>query len=121
MFVEYWKHQEYDLAVRWGVKGVSAIETKRHSFVHEKEKTDPVTGEKVQIFPAPKRFQRQLLQIPFGIAAVLVLGALIGTSFGIEIFMTEIYNGPMKSILVSEEDLCTIWQADICRFSFQPA
>lgn len=54
-FVEYWKHQEYDLAVRWGVRGVSAIENKRHDFWAEKEVTDPLTGEKVQIFPDIKR------------------------------------------------------------------
>jgi len=100
-FVEYWKHQEYDLAVRWGVKGVSAIETKRHNFAHAHERTDRVTGEKVQVFPAPKRFQRQLLQIPFALIAALGLGTLIATAFGIEIFMTEIYNGPLKSVLVS--------------------
>lgn len=104
VFVEYWKHQEYDLAVRWGVKGVSKLETKRHGFVHEKEATDPMTGDKVQIFPATKRFQRQLLQIPFALAAAGALGALIATSFGIEIFMSEIYHGPGKSYLVSAKD-----------------
>src|SRR6266536_6030309 len=44
-FVEYWNRQELDLSIRWGVKGVSAIETKRKDFKHEKEIMDPVTGE----------------------------------------------------------------------------
>lgn len=99
-FVEYWKHQEYDFAVRWGVHRVSAIERKRHDFVAEKSVKDPVTGESVQFFPTSKRIQRQLLQIPFAVIATLVLGALIATSFGIEIFITEIYDGPLKSVLV---------------------
>ncbi|KAL2358667.1 calcium-activated chloride channel-domain-containing protein [Cryomyces antarcticus] len=100
IFVEYWKHQEVDLAVRWGVRGVSSIQTKRRDYKHEKETTDPVTGETVQVFPATKRLQRQLLQVPFAIGAVLILGTLIATCFGIEIFISEIYNGPLKSVLV---------------------
>ncbi|KAI9690003.1 MAG: hypothetical protein M1822_009885 [Bathelium mastoideum] len=100
VFVEYWKHQEVDLAVRWGVRNVSRIEHKRKGFKYEFEATDPVTGEKVQIFPATKRLQRQLLQIPFAIAAAILLGTLIATCFGIEIFISEIYDGPLKSILV---------------------
>ncbi|THV85027.1 DUF590-domain-containing protein [Aureobasidium pullulans] len=100
IFVEYWKHQEVDLGVRWGVRGVSKIQTKRRHFEHEKEGTDPVTGEKMLVFPATKRLQRQLLQVPFAIAAATVLGSLIATCFGIEIFISEIYNGPLKSVLV---------------------
>ncbi|KAK4995541.1 hypothetical protein LTR66_004654 [Elasticomyces elasticus] len=110
VFVEYWKHQETDLSIRWGVRGVSSIEHKRKEFVHEKEMKDPVTGETVQIFPATKRLQRQLLQIPFAIAAATVLGSLIATCFGIEIFISEIYNGPLKSILVSTS---SIYVADV--------
>ncbi|KAF2085021.1 DUF590-domain-containing protein [Saccharata proteae CBS 121410] len=100
IFTEYWKHQEYDLGVRWGVRGVSNIEIQRKDFEHEKIITDPVTGEKVRIFSASKRLQRQLLQIPFAIIAATVLGTLIATCFGIEIFISEIYNGPFKTVLV---------------------
>ncbi len=99
-FVEYWKRQEVDLGVRWGVKGVSAIQEKRREFKHEKEMKDPITGEAVQVFPATKRLQRQLLQVPFAILAGVALGSLIATCFGIEIFISEIYNGPLKSVLV---------------------
>lgn len=101
VFTEYWRHQEVDLGVRWGVRGVSSIETKRGKFKHEKETTDPVTGETVKYFPGTKRLQRQLLQVPFGLAAAAVLGGLIATCFGIEIFISEVYNGPLKSVLVS--------------------
>lgn len=100
-FVEYWKRQEVDLAVRWGVKGVSAIQEKRREFQHEKEVKDPITGETVQVFPATKRLGRQLLQLPFAILASLALGTIIATCFGIEIFLSEVYNGPFKSVLVS--------------------
>ncbi|KAL8656248.1 MAG: hypothetical protein Q9210_000398 [Variospora velana] len=99
-FVEYWKRQEIDLGVRWGVKGVAGIQQKRPNFQHEKEVRDPVTGETMQIFPATKRLGRQLLQIPFSILAALALGTLIATCFGIEIFLSEVYNGPGQSLLV---------------------
>ena len=100
-FVEYWKHQEVDLSIRWGVKGVSAIQTKRKEFKYEKEMKDPVTGETMMIFPATKRLTRQLLQVPFAVLASLALGVVICTCFGIEIFLSEVYDGPFKSILVS--------------------
>ncbi|KAL8956741.1 MAG: hypothetical protein Q9193_005814 [Seirophora villosa] len=99
-FVEYWKRQEIDLGVRWGVKGVAGIQEKRRDFQHEKEVRDPVTGETVRIFPATKRLGRQLLQIPFAILAALALGTLIATCFGIEIFLSEVYAGPGQSLLV---------------------
>lgn len=101
VFIEYWKRQEVDLGVRWGVKGVSAIQEKRREFKHEKEVEDPITGETIQIFPATKRLTRQLLQIPFAVIASVALGTIIATCFGIEIFLSEVYNGPFKSYLVS--------------------
>jgi len=100
VFTEYWKHQEDDLAIRWGVQNVSRIEYHRREFRAEKEIVDPVTGEKTKFFPATQRLYRQLLQIPFAIAVAIVLGSLIATCFGIEIFISEIYNGPLKWILV---------------------
>lgn len=62
--------------------------------------TDPVTGERVGIFPNKKRLQRQLLQVPFALAAASLLGTLIATCFGIEVFISEVYNGPLKFLLV---------------------
>ena len=83
------------------MKGVSAIQEKRREYQHEKEVKDPITGETVQIFPATKRLSKQLLQLPFALLASLALGTLIATCFGIEIFLSEVYNGPLKSVLVS--------------------
>ena len=119
-FVEYWKRQELDLGIRWGVKGVAAIQQKRREFQHEKEVTDPVTGETVQIFPATKRLGRQALQIPFAILASLVLGSLIATCFGIEIFLSEVYNGPLKSVLVRVSGLVVSNLLILSRFTYQP-
>lgn len=100
VFVEYWKRQEQELAIRWNVKNVSSIEDKRREFVPEKIVTDPVTGEQVAYFPAKKRIQRQLLQIPLAFLCLVALGAVIAFSFAIEIFLSEVYDGPLKAILV---------------------
>ncbi|PVI04886.1 DUF590-domain-containing protein [Periconia macrospinosa] len=100
IFTEYWRHQEVDLGVRWGVRNVSRIEQKRKDFKYVKQITDPVTGESVGFFPSRTRLQRQLWQIPFVLTAVFLLGTLIATCFGIEVFISEVYDGPLKWLLV---------------------
>jgi hypothetical protein len=100
VFVEYWKRKEVDLSCRWQTKGVSAVETKRREFKPEKEIRDEGTGEMRGVFPATKRMQRQLLQIPFALLAAIGLGVIIATCFAIEIFIAELYSGPLKSYLV---------------------
>jgi anoctamin-10 len=100
IFTEYWKHKEVDLALRWGVRGVSNIEIQRKEFVYDKITEDPVTGEKVKYFPVAKRLQRQLWQIPFAVTVAVALGCWIATVFGIEIFISEVYHGPLKNVLI---------------------
>jgi len=99
VFVEWWKHKERELSIRWGVRGVSAIESKRQEFRPTKEVEDPATGETQFIFPTSERIKRQLLQLPFAILAFLALGSLICLCFAIEIFIHELYDGPFKSYL----------------------
>lgn len=98
-FVEYWKKQETDLAVQWGVRGVSKIQHKRPAFKHERIIKDQITGEDIKVFSPVKRLGRQLLQVPFAIAAASVLGSLIAGCFAIEIFISEVYDGPFKAYL----------------------
>ncbi|KAF4611389.1 hypothetical protein G7Y89_g15624 [Cudoniella acicularis] len=83
VFVEYWKKQETDLAVQWGVRGVSRIQHKRPAFKHERIVKDPITGEDLKIYSPLKR-----------------LGSLIALCFAIEVFISEVYNGPFKTYLV---------------------
>ncbi|OAX80467.1 hypothetical protein ACJ72_05202 [Emergomyces africanus] len=100
VFSEMWKRQESDLRIRWQVKNVSEIRTKRREFKYLSKSVDPATGEESLVFPATTRLGRQLLQVPFAIVAILALGTLIATCFGIEIFISEVYAGPFKSYLV---------------------
>ncbi|KAE8354375.1 calcium-activated chloride channel-domain-containing protein [Aspergillus coremiiformis] len=100
IFIEYWKHQEEDLSCRWESKGVSALREKRREFIPEREVRDENTGEIRGVYPATKRLQRQLLQVPFALLAAIALGVIIATCFAIEIFISEVYNGPFKTYLV---------------------
>ncbi|KAI6090182.1 DUF590-domain-containing protein [Hypoxylon rubiginosum] len=99
VFFEWWQKKEADLAVQWGVRGVSRIQHPRTEFKWEHEAADPVTGEAVKVYPPTKRLQTQLLQIPFAMGCLAILGALYVFCFSIEIFLGEIYNGPLKSYL----------------------
>ncbi|KAI0099924.1 DUF590-domain-containing protein [Nemania sp. FL0031] len=99
VFFEWWKKKEVDLAVQWGVRNVSRIQHARTKFQWDHEAPDPVTGELVKHYPPMKRLQTQLLQVPFAFACVLVLGALYMFCFSIEIFLTQVYDGPFKSYL----------------------
>ncbi|KAG6039125.1 hypothetical protein E4U41_003183 [Claviceps citrina] len=99
IFLEYWKKKEVDMAVQWGVRGVSAIQLPRPEFKWEYEAEDKVTGEPVKVYPDKKRFQTQLLQIPFAIACIIVLGGLVVIANSLEIFITQVYDGPGKQYL----------------------
>ncbi|KAM4056995.1 calcium-activated chloride channel domain-containing protein [Hirsutella rhossiliensis] len=99
VFFEYWKQREVDLAIQWGVRGVSSIEHQRPEFKWEFEAEDAVTGEPRKIYPFAKRLQTQLLQIPFAFACVLVLGGLVVLCNSLEIFINEVYDGPFKQYL----------------------
>ncbi|KAM7185042.1 Calcium-activated chloride channel domain containing protein [Rhypophila sp. PSN 637] len=99
VFFEHWKTKETDLAVQWGVRGVSKIQHPRPQFQFEREAQDPVTGEAIRVYSPFKRLARQMLQVPFALACASVLGGLIVSCFAIEIFITEVYNGPFKQYL----------------------
>ena len=102
VFFEYWRKKEVDLAVQWGVRNVSNIQHKRPEFKYDFEGEDPVTGETVKVYPPTKRLQTQLLQIPFGLICIVVLGCLIATCNSLEIFIKEVYDGPLQQYLVRQ-------------------
>ncbi|ODA76357.1 hypothetical protein RJ55_08203 [Drechmeria coniospora] len=99
VFFEYWKQKEVDLAVQWGVRGVSSIQQPRPEFKWEFEVEDAVTGEPRKVYPHTKRLRIQLLQIPFASACVLALGGLVVICNSLEIFINEVYTGPFKQYL----------------------
>ena len=95
-FVEYWKIRELDLSFRWGVKDVGELKVDRPQYVWEKEVRDPITGKVERVFPAWKQLLRQLLLLPFASVATAALGTLIVVTFAMEVYISEVYNGPFK-------------------------
>ncbi|CAJ2505130.1 Uu.00g125240.m01.CDS01 [Anthostomella pinea] len=99
VFLEYWKLQEVDLSLRWNVRGIASLKMTRPKFKYIKEIVDPTTGELKRYFPIWKHVIRHTLQIPFTITALVILGALITLVFTIEIFISEVYEGTLKTYL----------------------
>jgi hypothetical protein len=107
---------------------VGRIQVPRSQFQFEREGIDPVTGEVVKVYSPFKRLARQLLQGPFALACVLVLGGLIVSCFSIEIFINEVYTGPFKQYLVSQtasflrqKTLLLTYHRPSCRSSSSPS
>ncbi|RYP51472.1 hypothetical protein DL768_003202 [Monosporascus sp. mg162] len=95
VFLEYWKIRQADLSMRWDVKGVGALKVNQPKFRYEKIIVD-AAGRTKHYFPKWKSISRQLLQIPFFVAALLTLGAIITSVFAVEIVISEAYGGPYK-------------------------
>ncbi|KAJ8073502.1 hypothetical protein PM082_011778 [Marasmius tenuissimus] len=96
VFLEYWKLKELDLSIRWHVKGVGSLKVNRPNFTYEQTIIEQSTGRVKHYFPKWKRIARQVLTIPFAFASLISLGALIALVFGVEVFISEVYEGPFK-------------------------
>ncbi|KAK9366695.1 calcium-activated chloride channel-domain-containing protein [Lipomyces kononenkoae] len=100
VFIESWKRREIELAVKWGVKGCSDLDTHRAAFKGESEREDPITGDLVRYYPPWKRVLKEFTAIPTALTAGLILIGIQAVVFVIEIFLSEIYDGPLKQYLV---------------------
>ncbi|RKF73318.1 uncharacterized protein GcM1_244016 [Golovinomyces cichoracearum] len=100
IFVEYWKKQEKQLAVKWGTINSCKNSQQLLNIEHESSLKDPATRATVPIYSLIQRLLIKSLQIPFAGAAAIALGGLIAACFAIEVFISEIYNGPLKFYLV---------------------
>ncbi|KAG9069435.1 hypothetical protein KI688_010337 [Linnemannia hyalina] len=98
-FTETWKRREKELALLWKVQNVSKTEQRRPSFKGTMA-TDPVTGEMVPFFSPWKRWTRKLLGIPVVLGGALALTTVISAVFGIEVFLTNYYDGYLKEYLI---------------------
>lgn len=98
VFLEYWKVQEVDLSIRWGVRGVHKTKINRPNFHYDKVITDD-NGRTVHYFPKWKRIMRQFLQVPFFMVATAALSAIICSVFAFEVLISEAYEGPYQYYL----------------------
>ncbi|KAJ1557618.1 hypothetical protein HK096_006241, partial [Nowakowskiella sp. JEL0078] len=100
VFLAFWQYTAYGWAVRWGVKDYFKTERIRPDFRPETIREDELTGERVPFYPVWKRWVNfGTVTIPSVLGVILFLATLIISFLSLEIFITEYYNGPYKSIL----------------------
>ncbi|GAD96419.1 plasma membrane stress response protein [Paecilomyces variotii No. 5] len=100
VFVEYWKVQQTDLAIRWGSRGAREAKVNRLHNVWDKGSEGHETTLKTkEIYQAEKQLLRQLPQFVFALAASLIIGSLVLVAFTVELLLSEVYRGPFKAFL----------------------
>lgn len=120
LFVELWRMKERKLAVRWGTLGVSQVDRRRHDFVPRTTRIDPATEEPEEVFEWWRRELRVILSLPIVAFFASVLAATMTLMFVVEIFVTQLYHGPLKQavpfiptalLVVAVPQIIAAWQA----------
>ncbi|CBQ69260.1 related to IST2-Plasma membrane protein that may be involved in osmotolerance [Sporisorium reilianum SRZ2] len=120
LFVELWRMKERKLAVRWGTLGVSEVDRRRHDFVPRATRIDPATEEPEEVFEWWRRELRVILSLPTVAFFASVLAATMTLMFVVEIFITQLYHGPLKQavpfiptalLVVAVPQIMAAWQA----------
>ncbi|KAH7029294.1 calcium-activated chloride channel-domain-containing protein [Microdochium trichocladiopsis] len=99
VFIEYWKIQQARLSVRWDVSGVGHVKINRSNFRYDRVTVDEKTGRKQYHYAKWKLVARQLLQVPFFLAALVTLGVIVSLVFALEVLVSEVYDGAYKNYL----------------------
>jgi hypothetical protein len=98
-FLNSWRQRERFLGIQWNIKGAEQLQQRNPEFHGESFEEDPITGKKVPYSSPGKRTLKQIAFIPFGFLALLALVSYQVLCFTIEIFLTELYQGPLKPIM----------------------
>lgn len=99
VFHGLWERRQRQLAIRWDVRNCSQMEHRRAAFVGSHQITNPRTGSQVPAFNDVSRLARESLAVPFALLAGSFLAAVLTLIFAVEVFIGEVYDGPLKSIL----------------------
>ncbi|KAI9228091.1 MAG: calcium-activated chloride channel-domain-containing protein [Piptocephalis tieghemiana] len=99
VFVEAWKRREGILAVRWGVRNCSRLESVRPEFRGDRMVNDPASGKQRPFYPMWKRLGRYCVSVPVIGVMTLVLSVFITFIFAFEVFILEYYKGPFLDYL----------------------
>lgn len=120
LFVELWRMKQRKLAVRWGTLGVGQVDRRRHDFVARTTRIDPATDEPEEVFEWWRRELRVILSLPIVAFFASVLAATMTLMFVVEIFVTQLYHGPLKQavpfiptalLVVAVPQIMAAWQA----------
>ncbi|PWY99963.1 hypothetical protein BCV70DRAFT_217012 [Testicularia cyperi] len=120
LFVELWRMKERKLAVRWGTLGVNSVDRRRHDFIPRTTRIDPATDQHEEVFEWWRREIRVVLSLPAVVLFASLLAATMTLMFVVEIFVTQLYHGPLKQavpfiptalLVVAIPQIMAAWQA----------
>ena len=120
LLVEVWRIKERRLAVRWGTAGVYRVDRRRDDFSPRTTRIDPATEQREEVFEWWRRELRVLLSLPVMLLFASLLAITMTTMFVFEIFVTELYHGPLKQaipfiptalLVVAIPQIMAAWQA----------
>jgi hypothetical protein len=100
-FIELWRLRERQLSIYWNVKNISKARSKHNRFRGERKVTDQVTHEKVDFFPAWKRWLRRLMTIPILLLSISVFATVQVLIIAFQLLMQEVYSGPFHNHMVN--------------------
>lgn len=101
-FIQAWKQKEKNYALKWNVKNIDAstLQINNTFFKSELLTEDYVTNKKThKYYGSYKRLFKKLAFIPVAVLFGVLLIAWQFVVFFVEIFITEFYDGPGKSVL----------------------
>ena len=107
-FVYGWIRRENQLAIQWGVKNSSVLETRRIEFQGDTEIMDSVTGLQRPYYAKWKQGLKMVSFVPVAMGSALILMLFQSCVFVIEIFMVQIYDGPFQKILTQVPTLLLV-------------
>ncbi|KAI9098173.1 calcium-activated chloride channel-domain-containing protein [Phlyctochytrium arcticum] len=98
--INVWNRKASVYASRWGTRNYSKIEKIRPEFRPTKIEIDPVTEERIPVYPYWRRWLvRAGITLPITLALIGFLLVIVLTIVSSEVFFHKYYNGPWKEYL----------------------
>ncbi|EEB06130.2 membrane transporter [Schizosaccharomyces japonicus yFS275] len=98
-FAQAWKVRERSLSQRWSINGCDRKEKCVQEFKPLSFKVDSFTGRARPFFPQWETVLRTLPTVPLLLVSGGVLLGLLAGIFALEVYLVELYNGPLKFLL----------------------
>lgn len=101
LFLTFWKRRESYLANAWGVQNSHLVDqyAGELSAINDKYEEHSTYYHSMKENQAFKRFLKQVAFVPVALSYTAILVAVQLSCFVLEIFLTEIYDGPLKSMV----------------------
>ncbi|KAJ3068657.1 hypothetical protein HDU98_008203 [Podochytrium sp. JEL0797] len=99
VFLTAWKRQQFLLADSWNSQNAQKL-NKRHDFVPDHTIRDPATGLSIPTYTFWKRWIVHAgMTVPLVLAFIVLVVFFSAVILILQIFFTQVYNGPYKQVL----------------------